>query len=685
MIRALAVLLVHLVACASAAQAQVKRIVIDQRVSPAFDGATYGAVGQYETITGRAFGELDAKDPRNAIITDIQLAPVNAQGKVEYMATFHLVKPIDMSRGSRLMWHDVPNRGGRINIGVAERVLGDIGLSSGWQGDNAGRTARGPNAEFVVVPLARNGDGSPVTGRVLSRIVNASGPASQPVLVYSAPMPYRPLTLDPNDAILETHASGTIDGKIGGIAKVPSSDWAWAKCTAENPFPGTPDPTEICLRQGFNPALRYEVVFTARDPYVLGIGFAAFRDVGSFFRNASADSDGAPNPVAGQVSWVIGRGVSQSGNFLRAYLQLGFTTDEAGRRVHDGMWAIIAGRRVALNTRFALPDGALSAYMLGTEGPQWWARWPDAVRGLPESGILDRCSATRSCPRIFDYSGAAEVWALRSTPGWVGTSADRDIPLPPEVRRYYMPGTGHGGGPGGFTTTPLPPPACPGANYGRGTFSANPLPYTQTTNALRLHFRNWVMKDIEPPPSVWPTVSEKLLVDATRESMGFPSIPGVPANAPTGFINPLIDYDWGPGFNYTDASGVVTMPPTVKQVIRMLVPKVDADGNELGGVPIVLRDAPLGTYLGWNVVEGGFHKGTICNQAGGMIPFAKTRAEREATGDPRLSLEERYRTHDGYVEAVRAAAANAVKRGFLLEADAAVLVAQATASDVLLP
>ena len=172
---------------------------------------------------------------------------------------------------------------------------------------------------------------------------------------------------------------------------------------------------------------------------------------------------------------------------------------------------------------------------------------------------------------------------------------------------------------------------------------------------------------------------------ATKEAMGFPNLPGLPASAPTGLINPLLDYDWGGDFNHTDASGVPTrIPPVVKQVIPTLAPRVDADGNELGGVPVVLRDAPLGTYLGWNVTEAGFHQGKICNFAGGMIPFATTRAERLRRDDPRPSLEERYGTHAGYVDAVRTAAANAVAQGFLLQEDATALVAQAAASDVLI-
>jgi Alpha/beta hydrolase domain len=378
--------------------ARVKKIVIDRKVSPAFDGRSFGDAGQYE-LAGRAFGELDPNDPHNAVITDIRLAKRNANGKVDYVSSFFLVKPIDMSRSSHLMWHDVPNRGGRLTIVVGERNYGDVGLSSGWQGDHSGNTAPDSDNDYVTVPVARNPDGSAITGLVLGRIVNASGIDSQPLIVHSNPVPYKPESLDTAKATLTTHTSESIDGVVGGSSPVPSSNWAWAKCDANHPFPGTPDPTQICVKGGFDPKLLYQVVFTAQDPYVLGIGFAAFRDVASFFKNAAHDDEGTPNPVAQQISWVIGRGVSQSGNFLRAFLQLGFNQDENNRKVYEGAWPIIAGRRVSLNTRFALPDGASKLYEAGSEGPQSWVPWPDPVRGLPAKGILDRCTASNHyCP-----------------------------------------------------------------------------------------------------------------------------------------------------------------------------------------------------------------------------------------------------------------------------------------------
>ena len=144
---------------------------------------------------------------------------------------------------------------------------------------------------------------------------------------------------------------------------------------------------------------------------------------------------------------MINRGQSQAGNFIRALIALGFTQDESSRQVYDGAWPIIAGKRISLNARFAMPDGAQKLYESGGEGPQWWGDWPDPVRGLPAKGILDRCTATKTCPKIIEHYGSAEAWALNLSPALVGTSADKDIPLPANVRRYYIPSTAHGGGP----------------------------------------------------------------------------------------------------------------------------------------------------------------------------------------------------------------------------------------------
>jgi hypothetical protein len=229
---------------------------------------------------------------------------------------------------------------------------------------------------------------------------------------------------------------------------------------------------------------------------------------------------------------------------------------------------------------------------------------------------------------------------------------------------------------------------CPGNNWGTGLFPVNPVPEGEVQNALRLALRNWVMNDEEPPPSMWPRIADGTLVDANAKAMGFPSgIPGIPPGILDNFINPGLQYDWGPHFNETDATGVPThLPPRILRVIEMKVPKVDADGNELGGVPQVLRAVPLGTYLGWNVTAdtaaAPFHAGEICNYVGGWIPFAATKEQRLAAGDPRLSLEERYCSHAGYVSAVTAAVNKAVAAGYLLSADGAGDIAAASGSGV---
>jgi hypothetical protein len=681
-------------------QARVTKIVIDTKTSPAFGGAPFGAAGPYETLAGRVFGELDPNDPHNTIINDINLAPKNAGGKVEYMATFILVKPIDMSKSSHLMWQDVPNRGGRIILAAASRNDGDIGLSSGWQGDNSGDTAHEPTPgnvnDWAVVPIPTNPDGSAITGTVMGRIMNVGGVNSQPIIEHSNPIPYKPVNLDTTQATLESHDHETIDGIVSGVTKIASGDWAWAGCSAANPFPGTPDPTQICVKGGFLPDKLYQVVFKSQDPYVLAVGSAAFRDAASFFKYETQDDFGTPNPVAGQIGWVITRGSSQSGTFVRQLIHYGFTQDEANRKVYDGAWPIIAARRIGLNFRFAKPDLVMKLFEAGSEGPLWWHKYPDHVRGLPPRGILDRCEASNTCPKIVEHFGAAEVWGQKLTTGWVGTDAKNDIPLPKNVRRYYFASSPHGGGGGGFSVNPGNIPACSSNNYGPGTFPSNPMPQTQTVNAIRFHFRNWVMHDILPPDSVYPTLAKKTLVEPTKAAMGFPDIPAVLASSnsnapeldvgggPSKFIQAMMQYDWGPGLDYSENTGFHSFePPIVKQVIKQVVPRVDADGNELGGVPVVLLQAPLGTYLGWNITATGFHRGQVCNYQGGWIPFAKTLAERLATGDPRLSLTERYGNRAGYVAAVTAAADNAMAQGFLLQADHDALIAAAAASNVL--
>ena len=697
---AVTALALALVAWVAPTEAKVTRIVID---------ATAAIAGQpdYVQLTGRAFGELDPNDPHNAIITDISnpLA-LDSNGKAEYIASFVIRMPSDLSRVSGVMWHDVPNRGGNVGFPNDSFAAYDVQLLSGWQGDNAGGTSVPANVDCVppyVAPCAapafphhyvKTPVLTGVTGQVLGRIINRSG-ANQPLNVMGNPIPYFPAdSADNSDATLKEHLSETINGIVTEGATIPNTDWKF--CYGANATfgsPGTPTalPVRVCLddtKLTFDPAKLYQLVYTAKDPYVLGAGTAAFRDVQSFFRYEHDDGNGYVNPLYGKIKWAIIRGVSQSGNFTRHFIFLGMNQDEAGRIVHDGAWPIIAGRRVSNNSRWGQPDGVLELYQMGSEGPQWWGPFPDRTRNLHPGGILDRCRVTSTCPKIVETFGGAEVFALKMTTEWVGTDPKNDIPLPPNVHRYYLPSSTHGGGSGAMDENPADTGVgCPGNNWGNGTLRQNPVPSTALTNRMRVALRDWVMNGTEPPPSIWPHMlgakGQRTLVDATKAAMGFPSgIPGIPDSIflPENFVFPVLDYDWGPEFDEFNATGNPTnMPPPINAVIRMLVPAVDSDGNELGGVPTVLRDAPLGTYLGWNVTAGPtdphyngrpFHAGQVCNYVGGMVPFAVHKADK-LPGDPRPSLEERYGTHDGYVAAVKAAANNAACKGYLFAGPAA--------------
>jgi hypothetical protein len=677
-------------AMSSLSDARVTRIIID---------STSNLAGQdipYQTLAGRAFGELDPNDPHNEIITDIKLAPVNANGKVEYVASFLLVKPTDLSKASGLMWHDVPNRGGRITISADLRNSHDIGISSGWQGDNAGATAVPANSKSLSTITQPGNDWvdapkiAGLTGRIVGRIVNRSGLNAAPLNVMGNPIPYFPANPSDNSGdTLTTILKETVDGKVTVGDVIPNGDWKYCGGgTFASPTPLTQLPVQVCMRNGFDPFKLYQLQYTVTDPYVLGAGTAAFRDVGSFFRYATEDDFHTPNPLAGAIQKAVIRGSSQSGNFTRHLIFVGMNEDEAGRIVHDGAWPLIAGRRVANNSRWGQPDGVLELYQMGSEGPQWWHDFPDRARDLHPGGILTRCSLTDTCPKIIETFGGSEVFALKMTTSWVGTDPKNDIPLPDNVRRYYLPSSTHGGGGGGFSETVTDNTVgCPGNNWGNGNFRSNPVPATQLVNRMRVAMREWLLQGIEPPESIWPRMrgpkGERALVEASQQAMGFPSgIPGIPDSIflPENFVFPMFDYDWGPEYDEYNATGNPTNePPIIKSVIKMMVPKVDADGNEMGGVPTVLRDAPLGTYLGWNITAGPgdpkygspngprpFHAGQVCNYVGGMVPFAKTKAQRIANNDPRLSLEERYGTHQGYVDAVIKAANNAACGGYLL-------------------
>jgi hypothetical protein len=655
------------------------RIEIETRQpAPAKDDAA-----PYEILLGRFYGELDPAAPVNAIITDLGLAPVNARGRVEYSASFAIAKPVDLSRASGVALYDVPNRGtGWMGFGPDGSVLlnhmeadvdGHIRIVSGWQGD----MPPVPGFQTATVPVATGPDGASLTGPVLVRLADMpSGAVTLPLAEGLAVPVSRPTPVS-----LETGKAQLLRLEADDLpaVPVPAEDWSFGDC-ASVPFPGAPDGGKISMRGGFDPAYTYLLVYEAKDPKVLGIGFAATRDLNAFLRYGTVDEAGTANPLAGSIEWVIAAGVSQAGNFLRSFVHLGFNAAEDGRIVFDGLNIQIAARQVPLNVRFGLPGGAANLYEIGSEGTLWWTRYDDTVRGRGVTSLLDRCNASGTCPKIVETFGSAEIWGLRMSPDLVGTDAKADLPLPANVRRYYFPGVTHFGSfVGGFSTEG--DQTFPGMP--KSVLAGNPNPSSETARVIPRILGDWVRDGKEPPASCYPTLAAGDLVEPTAQAMGWPAIPNAPV--PDGKINAFIEYQLGDRFNHDDLSGVIDhQPPRIGKVMPSLVPRVDTDGNETVGVPSVQHLVPLGTYTGWNARAEGYGKGRSSGFFGGFIPFARTRAERLAANDPRLSLEERYGDHQGFVERVRKVAGERVAAGWLLPEDAEKLIGQAQASKVLI-
>jgi hypothetical protein len=439
----------------------------------------------------------------------------------------------------------------------------------------------------------------------------------------------------------------------------------------------------------FDPNRLYEIVFTAGNPLVLGVGYAATRDLVSFLHYGSNAPGGGSNPLSGTVEKTLIVGSSQSGAFIRGGIFYGFNEDENGRIVFVGANPQIDGRMLWLNERFAQPTVLLQLYMGGNEAPVWWANSPNDARHLGANGLLRRCKQSNNCPEIVEWFGELEFYGEKMGPDLTGycVICRSDIPVPQNVHRFFHPGTSHGGGAGGVAGFSWsPPPALP-VNSNQ-MYPSNLNPERETNAALLADFIQLLMTGAPMPTSTpgseWPTVQHRQLVANNAADVGFPNIPGFPYGGNNAW--PPIVYDFGPGVDYDQQTGVASIqPPKVLEVLTPYVPHVNSDGNADGGsVPSVLFQAPLGTYTGWNIIPPPSpYAGQQDNLAGGFWPFWDTKANRVANGDPRPSLEERYGTHQGYVCVVTAAANRNVAKGFLLVSDANALVLQASQGNVL--
>src|SRR5580700_2697375 len=553
--------------------------------------STPGTATSYTIYTGRIFGELKPNDPdNNKIITDIDLAPKN-NGRVEYIANFEIITPSDPTQRSGLMIHAVPNRGGNA-INTSALIQGATYVQSGWQGDLLAQCSPSPAipypcfhlnsgpygslntttgvftppqvsdvagvsglkslASFVVqVPVATNPNGKerdrgkedirtdPITGQVYSHVCTGtngcglavgSAPTSTAQLEIQGPAfaPYHPASMDTSQAQFWTVSFQTFAGADSAKTPIPSKQWAWAYCPAG--WPGTPNPNWICLNGAtFNPNLEYEMVYTAANPLVLGVGFAAFRDLASFLRYGSTAPGGGLNPIAGTVSKALTIGGSQSAAFIHGFIFWGFNEegrdkwghDQRGRIVFDGAWPQIDGRMMVMNIRWGQPNNLMYLYMGGDEAPVWWADYPNLARGLPPSGMLHRCAQSNTCPQILETLGSAELYSEKMSASLCGFTCIADIPLPTNVHRYYSPGATHGGGSGSFTWDSPSTVTIPAGQ----SLPNNPIPETFTNNALTYDFIQLLMSGTPMPPSVYPTLARGELVPNTAAAEGFPNIP----------------------------------------------------------------------------------------------------------------------------------------------------------------
>jgi Alpha/beta hydrolase domain len=670
-----------------ASEARVVQFVVEHR-EPFAGGVDWGNAGPYERLFGTAFMEVDPRDPLNAGIVDLDKAPRNARGMVEFSTPFYMVKPVDMVRGNRKIFYTINNRGNALAVDFAHplisaRTAADVGdndillrmgftvVDAGWEGDvvplftSAGTPANLP----ANVPVAAQPDGSPILGLMRVEYSDRNLPLAGTFTLNLEGNPaFRSYeTADANTA----HATFTVRNDVNS-AKTPigSDRWAFARCPT-GPASLAPSTTDICYFDGFQNDKIYELIYVAKNPLVMGLGFATTRDVASFLRYQASDDAGNPNPLGTGIRRAYATGASQTGGYLRDYMYLGFNEDESHRKVFDAIIPTIAGTdRVFINVRFADPNvwsdqDDRHDLLQNSYGVFTYAVHTDPVSGIRD-GVMKRPATD---PLVFQIDSESEFWQLRGGLN-VADGAGVPVDLPENVRLYFVSSTAHAFVAGGLGRTTGANPLCVNPT---GSLT------TETTRAAVVAMDLWADGNVAPPRSNYPRLEDRTLIPLEEAAERFPAIPGV---AFPSVMNELPLWNFGPLFSVV--GGVLTLqPPLTSLHYREFVPASDRDGLNIAGVrPMEVR-APLGTSAGWNNRRPAHRPGNLCDLTGSYLAFAQTRSDRLAAGDPRLSLEERYHTHEGFVDAVRRAARQLVRDRFLLPEDAARFEAQAESSDVL--
>ncbi len=614
-------------------------------------GHEFGTVGAYVRIKGVARGTLDPNAAANQGIVDLDKAARNAQGLVEYTTDFDMLRPKSPERGSGILVYDVPNRGAKRIFTLIDDMPGNdaartnnpqtvedagLGFSLGrgyslvWSGWDPGapRVNGNLSAEF---PTALE-HGRPMVRRIRDEFhfgTRAPGDGSVRRMSYAAASTDQP------------RARLTVrDRESDRRTEIARGDWDFVD-----------DRSIRLLPEGrkFEPIKIYELWYEATGAKVLGIGYASVRDLVAFLRHG-----GAPEQLGmGKIRHTLTFGVSQSGRFLRHFLELGMNADERGARVFDGVFSHVAGAgKVFANHSFGMP-GRTATQHEDRLYPENWFPFSQAVTTDSFSGKTAALSSGAATdPKIIETNSATEYWQKGASLVHIDPATKRDLTLPANARAYLIAGTQHGGRPG---VDPRPGPC---------VNPRNPHSATPAMRALFVALEEWVTKDTAPPPSRVPSISAGTAVNA--ESIRMPGVPGF-AHAPgaNGITAPV---DW---IDPPEAG------PT--RLYETFVSAVDGDGNEIAGIRTPSIAVPLATFTGWNVYRA--QPDELADRDGSRIPFARTKAEREAAGDPRPSFEERYGNRDSYIAAVKAAAAELVGERLLLPDDAARFISAAEQCD----
>ncbi|MFL5510024.1 MAG: alpha/beta hydrolase domain-containing protein [Gemmatimonadaceae bacterium] len=638
---------------ASTALARVVRVEILSRadITGTFAGKTY------ERLTGRVYFAFDPRNPNNKQIVDLALAPRNANGEVEAVSEFVMLRPKDAASSADLAVIDIVNRGGIttyvFNLGrnprasplssefYGDALLMDRGatiVALAWQWD----VPPGDNALHFTAPAVGSAS-RPVTGLVRSDITIDS-PVKEIPLGHSLAGAIGYPVADPKDQV---NVLTVRDTPTGARTTIPHSEWQFARSEGGKVVP---DPRWVYMPKGFTPGKIYEVVYRAKDPLVVGTGLAAIRDMMSYLKYDKS--------AVAHVRYGIGYGVSQTGRLIRHYLYQDFNADEHGRAVFDGFFAHTAGAgRGSFNHRFAQPSRdaqPYSTFFYPTDVfPFTSVRTTDPVTGRT-AGLRDDLRSSRDT-KVFYVDGGHEYWGRAASLTHTTPDGAHDVGFLPTERRYVISSAQHSS-PSGW---PLPDTA---TITGTTAMRGDPLDQRLALRSLMSSLIEWVTLNKEPAPSTYPTLAGHNLVTPAR--LQFPKIPNLPvARIPNQPYRMELGARWNQGI-------IDREPPVLGAAYPVLVSRVDSLGNELGGIRSIEILAPLATYYPWQL-RSGMAAGTdrLVSFRGTFIPLPKTEAGRRASGDSRPSVEALYGDKARFMERVDDGIRSLIARRFLLPQD----------------